>query len=66
MNASELAEAFGEKGEGLPTEELDASEGGDEEADEKAVQVDADVFFDDTEDRATRLEALRRLVRKLR
>lgn len=64
MDAKALAEAFGESAEGVEATELDEAET-DDTADE-AVSADADVFFDDTEDRATRLEALRRLVRKLR
>lgn len=64
MNTADLAEAFGEKAEGAEPAELDAEES--EDSTEKAITADADVFFDDSEDRQTRLEALRRLVRKLK
>lgn len=65
MKLEELAEAFdGEE----PSDEggAEPEEADEEEDTDKAVSADADVFFDDTEDRATRLEALRRLVRKLK
>lgn len=62
MNAQDLAEAF--EGESVESEELDEEETDDTA--EEAVSADADVFFDDTEDRATRLEALRRLIKKLK
>jgi hypothetical protein len=64
VNTGDLAEAFGEQA--TTVEELDAEEPEAEAASEEAITADADVFFDDTEDRATRLEALRRLVKKLR
>lgn len=68
MNAADLAEAFGdESAEGAAdTSELDAEPEESDEERETAVTADADVFFDETEDRDTRLEALRRLVRKLK
>lgn len=66
MKTTDLAEAFGETLEGDAGAELDPEEGETEAEDEKAVQANADLFFDDTEDKATRLEALRQLVRKLR
>lgn len=63
MKLGDLAEAF----EGEATEEgAELDEADTEESSDEAVSADADVFFDDTEDKATRLEALRRLVRKLR
>lgn len=67
MNTAELAEAFGEKpADGAEPAELDADDPETGDTTEKAITADADVFFDDTEDRETRLEALRRLVRKLK
>lgn len=65
MKASDLAEAFEGTASSSEDAELEEAEAEDESTDE-AVSADADLFFDDTEDKATRLEALRRLVRKLR
>lgn len=67
MNTAELAEAFGEKpADDAEPADLDAEDPETGDTNEKAITADADVFFDDTEDRETRLEALRRLVRKLK
>ncbi len=65
MNSKDLAEAFDGKSEEVEDAELDESEEPDTDGD-ASVSADADVFFDDSEDRETRLEALRRLVRKLK
>jgi hypothetical protein len=66
VKLSDLAEAF----DGKAPPEADGAELDDteapEEKDEATVTADADVFFDETEDKATRIEALRRLVKKLR
>lgn len=67
MNVKDIAEAFGEvPPEGVEVEaELDDAVEPETVSDE-AVQADADVFFDASEDSGTRLEALRRLIRKLK
>lgn len=64
MDPKDLAEAFGD--EAASDEAAESAESESEEETDAAVSADAEVFFDDTEDKATRLEALRRLVRKLR
>ena len=65
MKTADLAEAFGDEiaDDGAELDEEAPESGADEDA---AVQADADVFFDSSEDSSTRLEALRRLVRKLK
>lgn len=67
MKKGTLAEAFGAELEAEADEELDetAPEAGEDSSDE-AIEADADLFFDSNEDKATRLEALRRLVKRLR
>lgn len=66
MNVKDIAEAFGEAPPAGAEAEAELDEAAEPEASDEAVQADADVFFDSSEDSGTRLEALRRLIRKLK